>query len=120
MRMRSWRTNVIGVSTARAIPMAGVRCLAPSVTFSTEPKAHGRGRQRSSWREPSAAATIPTISGGVQHYNDSHTHTEVLALIDAALILGETESLKPGNPPRAWKVVRDRWALVAALHPDAA
>ena len=60
----------------------------------------------------------PYDGGWVQHYNDSHNHTEVLALIDAALVLGEMESLRPNTPPRAWRVVGGKWPWLQGYIPS--
>jgi hypothetical protein len=60
----------------------------------------------------------PYDSGWVQTYNDTHSHAEILALMDRTIALAEEESWVPDNPPRAWRVRTDgRWRLVAELHP---
>ena len=58
----------------------------------------------------------PYDSGWVQTYNDTHTHSEVLALMDRTIALGEEESWVPGNPPRAWRLGNGHWRLVGELH----
>lgn len=53
----------------------------------------------------------PYDSVFVQGFNDSHTHAEVLELMDKAIALGEAEAAKPNTPLRAWRVVNGQLKL---------
>ena len=45
----------------------------------------------------------PFDSGWVQHFNDTHTHAEVLALMDATITTAQTALENPTEPPRGWR-----------------
>ena len=54
----------------------------------------------------------PYDGGWVQHFNDTHTHAEVLALMDRTIAAAEREAAIAARGPRAWRVVADRWVLI--------
>ena len=95
----------------RILTVNGVLSSAPSAIYFTAPNIPGRAPQRSSSPAPLVEVMMLMAAGWTQDFNDTHTHAEVLALLDKAILLREAE-ITNNMPTRSWRVVGQTWKLV--------
>jgi hypothetical protein len=109
--MRFFLTKATGVSSIPCIRISDVDpCSVPSAISFTATNIPARAPLRICSHASLGHGDNPYDSGWIEHFNDTHTHAEVLALLDKAMVLREAE--RAANvPSRAWRVVGQTWKL---------